>query len=115
MWRQILESKGFRLSRTKTKYLDCKFGGITHEASVEIRLETQAVSKRESFKYLGSIDDDVTYYVGAGWTNEGLHTESCVMKRCHQILKASSKEWWLDLLCCIGWSLGQSRNLTFRR
>ncbi|PHU11499.1 Kinesin-4 [Capsicum chinense] len=25
IWRQILESKGFRLSRTKTEYLECKF------------------------------------------------------------------------------------------
>ena len=25
VWRQTLESKGFRLSRSKTEYLECKF------------------------------------------------------------------------------------------
>jgi hypothetical protein len=25
LWRQILESKGFRLSRTKTEYMRCQF------------------------------------------------------------------------------------------
>jgi hypothetical protein len=27
MWRQILESKGFRLSMTKTEYMRCQFSG----------------------------------------------------------------------------------------
>jgi Reverse transcriptase (RNA-dependent DNA polymerase) len=27
LWRQILESKGFRLSRTKTEYMRCQFSG----------------------------------------------------------------------------------------
>jgi len=25
LWRQTLESRGFRLSRTKTEYMECKF------------------------------------------------------------------------------------------
>ena len=25
LWRQILESRGFRLSRVKTEYMECKF------------------------------------------------------------------------------------------
>ena len=28
LWRQTLESKGFRLSRTKTEYMRCDFGGV---------------------------------------------------------------------------------------
>ena len=31
LWRQILESKGFRLSRTKTEYMWCAFGTTRHE------------------------------------------------------------------------------------
>ena len=31
LWRQTLESKGFRLSRTKTEYLRCDFGGVVQE------------------------------------------------------------------------------------
>jgi hypothetical protein len=29
LWRQILESKSFRLSRTKTEYMRCQFSGKT--------------------------------------------------------------------------------------
>ena len=28
LWRQTLESKGFRLSRTKTEYMRCEFRGV---------------------------------------------------------------------------------------
>nr|XP_009761835.1 PREDICTED: uncharacterized protein LOC104213957 [Nicotiana sylvestris] len=72
LWRQTLESKGFKLSRTKTEYLECKFSE-THDAYVEVKLDAQVISKRVSFKYLGSIiqgnkeiDEDVTHRIGAG-------------------------------------------------
>ncbi|KAG5580363.1 hypothetical protein H5410_050990 [Solanum commersonii] len=74
VWRQALESKGFRLSRTKTEYLRCNFSDVVEEAEVEVRLATQIIPKRESFKYLGSviqgsgdIDDDVTHHIGVAW------------------------------------------------
>jgi hypothetical protein len=54
LWRQTLESKGFRLSRTKTEYMRCSF-------SMDI------------FRYLGSmlqkdgdIDEDVNHQIKAG-------------------------------------------------
>ncbi|WMV56312.1 hypothetical protein MTR67_049697 [Solanum verrucosum] len=74
VWRQTLESKGFKLSRTKTEYLGCKFSDALDEADVEVRLATQIIPKKESFKYLGSviqgsgdIDDDVTHCIGVAW------------------------------------------------
>ncbi|KAG5577315.1 hypothetical protein H5410_057449 [Solanum commersonii] len=74
VWRQALESKGFRLSRTKTKYLRCNFSDVVEEENVEVRLATQIIPKRESFKYLGSviqgsgdIDDDVTHCIRVAW------------------------------------------------
>ncbi|KAL3368566.1 hypothetical protein AABB24_009429, partial [Solanum stoloniferum] len=74
VWRQTLESKGFRLSRTKTEYLGCKFSDALDEADGDVRLATQIIPKKESFKYLGSviqesgdIDDDVTHRIGAAW------------------------------------------------
>ncbi|KAG5610770.1 hypothetical protein H5410_022051 [Solanum commersonii] len=74
VWRQALESKGFRLSRTKTEYLRCKFSDVVEEADVEVKLATQIIPKRESFKYLGSviqesgdIDEDVTHRIGVAW------------------------------------------------
>ncbi|WMV39928.1 hypothetical protein MTR67_033313 [Solanum verrucosum] len=74
VWRQTLESKGFRLSRTKTEYLGCKFSDVVDETDVEVRLAAQIIPKKESFKYLGAvihgsgdIDDDVTHRIGAAW------------------------------------------------
>ncbi|KAF3628920.1 hypothetical protein FXO38_27970 [Capsicum annuum] len=55
IWRQTLESKGFWLSRTKTKYLEYKFSDVSQEAGVVVKLDSQAIQKRESFKYLGSM------------------------------------------------------------
>ncbi|XP_070017631.1 uncharacterized protein [Nicotiana sylvestris] len=74
VWRQALEFKGFNLSRTKTEYVECKFSEVTGETDVEVRLDSQVVLKRESFKYLGSIiqgdgeiNGDVTHHIGVGW------------------------------------------------
>ncbi|KAF3638461.1 putative folate transporter 1, chloroplastic-like [Capsicum annuum] len=73
-WRQTLESKGFRLSRSKTEYLECKFSDASQEDEVVVRLDSQVVCKRDSFKYPGSmiqgngeIDGDVSKRIGAGW------------------------------------------------
>ncbi|KAF3663574.1 putative pre-mRNA-processing factor 6-like [Capsicum annuum] len=43
VWRQTLESKGFRLSRTKTDYLECKFSDSRQEEEVVVKLDSQAV------------------------------------------------------------------------
>ncbi|KAF3657604.1 putative 60S ribosomal protein L8-like [Capsicum annuum] len=74
-WRlEMLESKEFRLSRTKMKYFECKFIDSTHEADVVMELYSQAIRKRDSFKYLGAmiqgnreIAEDVMHCIGAGW------------------------------------------------
>nr|XP_009608658.1 uncharacterized protein LOC104102606 [Nicotiana tomentosiformis] len=41
VWRQALESEYFKLSRTKTEYLECKFGAEPREAGTKVRLESQ--------------------------------------------------------------------------
>ncbi|XP_070003325.1 uncharacterized protein [Nicotiana sylvestris] len=73
IWRHALESKGFKLSSTKTEYLECKFRVEPMEARVEVRLDSQVIPKRGSFKYLGSviqgigeIDEDVIHRIGVG-------------------------------------------------
>ncbi|WMV56372.1 hypothetical protein MTR67_049757 [Solanum verrucosum] len=60
--------------RTKTEYLGCKFSDALDEADGEVKLDTQIIPKKESFKYLGvviqgsgDIDDDVTHRIGAAW------------------------------------------------
>ncbi|KAM3202763.1 hypothetical protein P3L10_030388 [Capsicum annuum] len=74
VWRQTLESKGFRVSRSKIEYVECKFNDVRRENEVVVKLESQEVCKRDSFKYLGSviqsngeIDEDVSHLIGAGW------------------------------------------------
>ncbi|XP_070055294.1 uncharacterized protein [Nicotiana tomentosiformis] len=73
-WKQTLGSKGFKLSRTKTKYLEWKFCGETQGGEGEVRLDSQVIPRRGSFKYIGSIikgdgeiDENVTHRIGAGW------------------------------------------------
>ncbi|KAF3674589.1 putative peptidyl-prolyl cis-trans isomerase FKBP17-1, chloroplastic-like [Capsicum annuum] len=39
VWRQTLESKGFRLSRAKTDYLECKFSDSRQEEEMRVRNE----------------------------------------------------------------------------
>jgi hypothetical protein len=73
LWRRTLESKGFRLSRTKTEYMRCSFSTTRHEEE-EVRLDGQVVPEKDTFRYLGSmlqkdgdIDEDVSHRIKAGW------------------------------------------------
>ncbi|KAF3616193.1 Ycf20-like protein [Capsicum annuum] len=49
VWRQTLESKGFRLSRSKTEYLECKFNVSREVDEVVVRLDSQ-VSSNETIR-----------------------------------------------------------------
>ena len=69
LWRETLESKGFRLSRTKTKYMRCDFGTTTWEEE-DISLEGQVVSRKDTFRYLGSMlqrDRDIDEVAASVW------------------------------------------------
>jgi hypothetical protein len=73
LWRQTLESKGFRVSRTKTEYMRCDFGNATHEEG-DVSLEGQVVPTKDTFRYLRSmlqkdrdVDADVCHRIEAGW------------------------------------------------
>ena len=55
--RYTLESRGFRLSTSKTEYLKCGFSG--EEASdEEVIMGGVAIPKAKKFRYLGSIIED---------------------------------------------------------
>ncbi|KAG2481161.1 hypothetical protein PVAP13_J683447 [Panicum virgatum] len=54
LWQQTLESKGFRISRTKTEYMRCDF--------VTARQEEGDVSLEN-----GDVDEDVSHRIKAGW------------------------------------------------
>ena len=73
LWRYTLESKGFRLSRTKIEYMKCDFGDTRHEGE-DVSLGREVVPKKDTFRYLGSmlqrdgdIDEDVSHRIEAGW------------------------------------------------
>ncbi|XP_059303594.1 uncharacterized protein LOC132055665 [Lycium ferocissimum] len=94
VWRQTLESKGFKLSRTKTEYLECKFSNGSQLEDEDVQQDTQVIPKKESFKYLGSIiqgtgeiDDDVTHRIGARWMKWKLASGVLCDKKVPPILK----------------------------
>ena len=74
LWRQILEARGFRLSRSKTEYMECKFRKRRNNEQGVITLDGQQILVTDCFKYLRSIiqkdreiDGDVNHRVKAGW------------------------------------------------
>ena len=61
------------MSKTKTEYIRCDFGGAAQEEG-DVSLEGQVVPKKDTFRYLGSmlqrdrdIDADVSHRIKAGW------------------------------------------------
>ena len=73
-WREALETRGFRISRTKTEYMECSFSSRRSTNGDVVKLEGQEIPKRDNFRYLGSIirkdgdvSDDVIHRIKAGW------------------------------------------------
>jgi Reverse transcriptase (RNA-dependent DNA polymerase) len=54
LWRQTLESKGFRFSKTKTEYMRYQFSGENSDNGY-ISLDGRVVSMNDTFRYLGSM------------------------------------------------------------
>jgi hypothetical protein len=50
LWRQTLESKGFRISRTKTEYMRCEFSTKISDDG-DVSLGGQVVPKNDTFRY----------------------------------------------------------------
>ncbi|VFR03540.1 unnamed protein product, partial [Cuscuta campestris] len=74
LWRLALETKGFRISRNKTEYMECRFSGRDTESEVEVKIDSHLVPKVDRFRYLGSriqadgeLDADVGHRVGVAW------------------------------------------------
>jgi len=42
-WRQALEAYGFRLSRSKTEYMECKFSKRRSVSSVEVKVRDHII------------------------------------------------------------------------
>lgn len=52
-WKQALESKGFRISRSKTEYLECRFSNSQSDSVDRVTLQNQQIPRRKRFNYLG--------------------------------------------------------------
>jgi hypothetical protein len=68
-----LEAKCFRLSRSKTEYMNCDFSATTQEEG-GVRLDGQVAPKKDTFRYLrsmlqkdGDIDEDLSHRIKTGW------------------------------------------------
>ncbi|XP_019261992.1 PREDICTED: uncharacterized protein LOC109239855 [Nicotiana attenuata] len=59
VWRQTLESKGFKFSRTNIEYLECKFSDETSEADGDMRLDTQVIPREIVSSTLGLLSKDM--------------------------------------------------------
>ncbi|KAM2752269.1 hypothetical protein EV2_001336 [Malus domestica] len=74
LWREVLEYKGLRLSRSKTEYMECKFSANGGQNELGVRIGDQEMPKSDRFRYLGSIlqkngelDGDLNHRIQAGW------------------------------------------------
>ena len=74
IWRQRLESRGFKLSRSKTEYMECSFNSEGDSNRNAVVLEDKELPPSRYFKYLGSmfqsngdIDQDVAHRIQCGW------------------------------------------------
>ena len=74
IWSEALESKGSKISRNKTEYIECKFSVSRSSHSEGVKIQNQEIPKSEKFRYLGSIFskdgeivDDITHRIQVGW------------------------------------------------
>ncbi|KAG5578543.1 hypothetical protein H5410_058677, partial [Solanum commersonii] len=74
IWRSTLDSKGLTLSKTKTEYMECKFSVASEKANRKVRIDTQLIPEKGSFKYLGSIIQE------NGRTTRMLHITAYVVR-----------------------------------
>ena len=72
-WRRTLEARGFRVGRSKMKYLHCYFSGKV-DAGGEVTPDCRSIPKANKFKYLdsiiqknGDIDEDINQRLKVGW------------------------------------------------
>ena len=73
-WRQALEAYGFRLSRSKTEYMECNFSKRRSGSTLEVKVGDHIIPQVTRFRYLGSIvqndgeiEADVHHRIQAGW------------------------------------------------
>ncbi|VFQ84101.1 unnamed protein product [Cuscuta campestris] len=122
-WRLALETKGFRISRNKTEYMECRFSGRETESEVEVRIDSHVVPKVDRFRYLGSViqadgelDGDVGHRVGVAWAKWRLASGvlcdpkiSPRMKECWAVKKTHVRCLHVAEMRMLRWMCGKTR------
>ena len=69
-WKKVLEEKGFRISRTKTEYLQFN----DYEDLEDMKMDEEIIKKVKAFKYLGThvsedgeLDVEISHRIQCGW------------------------------------------------
>jgi len=89
LWRHILESKGFRISRTKTEYMRCNFGTARQEAgdvSLEIKCPRRIlfVTWDRCYKEKGILMRMLAIELKRDGRNDVKHLVFCAIKGYHK-------------------------------
>ena len=70
-----MEVHGFRISRIKTKYMECKFSNRRTNSNLEVKVGDDTISQVTIFKYLeliiqndGEIVGDIDHRIQARWS-----------------------------------------------
>ncbi|KAG5575712.1 hypothetical protein H5410_055846 [Solanum commersonii] len=96
--------------------MECQFSDEPQETDGKVRIDTQVILKRGSFKYLGSIiqknGDGTSYFSRMDEMEARLVTY--VIKMCHQDLKGKFYRVLVRPAMLHGLNVGSSRTLTFR-
>jgi hypothetical protein len=116
LWRQILESKDFKLSRTKTEYMRCQFSGENLDDG-DVSLDGRIVPMNDTFRYLrsmlqseGEIDEDVSHIIRAGWVKWRQTSGVLCDKKVPNKLKGKFYP-----RCCMAQNVGLQKDNTSRR
>ncbi|WP_288845549.1 reverse transcriptase domain-containing protein, partial [uncultured Paraburkholderia sp.] len=74
-WKEALESKGFKISRNKTEYMEYYFSNCKSNNTTKIKVGEHDLEISNSLKYLGSIlqenrgiNKDVAHRIQVGWS-----------------------------------------------
>ena len=65
MWREVLKSKGFRLSKNNTEYIKCKFNKCINN-NLEMKIGEHIISKVSSFDILDQLYN-ITHKILTRW------------------------------------------------
>ena len=106
IWKNALERRGLKVSRSKTEYL--KVGSV--DDGEELKLQGEKVKRAKNFKYLGSTvstdgscEEEVRRSIQAGWMSWKKVLEFCGTGNYQQGLRVKCTKVLLDQSCIMEW------------